>query len=107
MPDDISPELFDRLAELAALDLWPDEKEYLRGQLNGQLKAIHELERIDVPEGVPPAAHGVPYPPEISPPPRADEARVDHDLAERILAQAPQADDGYFVVPDIPHEELG
>jgi aspartyl-tRNA(Asn)/glutamyl-tRNA(Gln) amidotransferase subunit C len=107
MPDDISPELFDRLAELAALDLRPDEKEYLRGQLNGQLKAIHELERIDLPDGVPPAAHGVPYPLEISPPPRADEARIDPSLAKRILAQAPETDEGYFVVPDIPHEALG
>ena len=106
MPDDISPELFDRLAELAALELKADEKEYLRGQLNGQLRAIHELERIPMPEGVPPAAHGVPSPPENRPPLRADAASVDAHLAERILAQAPQADEGYFVVPDIPHEEL-
>ena len=106
MPDDISPELFDHLAELAALELRPDEREYLRGQLNGQLKAIHELERIPVPDDVPPAAHGVPYPPEIRPPLRADEAWVDAALAERILAQAPETDEGYFVVPEIPHTEL-
>ena len=106
MPDDISPELFDHLAELAALELRPDEREYLRGQLNGQLKAIHELESIPVPDDVPPAAHGVPYPPEIRPPLRADEAWVDAALAERILAQAPEADEGYFVVPEIPHTEL-
>jgi Asp-tRNA(Asn)/Glu-tRNA(Gln) amidotransferase C subunit len=31
---------------------------------------------------------------------------VDGGLAERILAQAPEADEGYFVVPDIPHEAL-
>ena len=106
MPDDITPELFDRLAELAALDLQPVEKEYLRAQLNGQLKAIHELERIPMLDGVPPAAHGVPYPPENRPPLRADEASVDARLAERILAQAPETDEGYFVVPDIPHEAL-
>ena len=107
MPDDISPELFDRLAELAALELQPDEREYLRGQLNGQLKSIHELERIEAPDDVPPAAHGVPYPPENRPRLRADEPWLDVALAQRILAQAPEADDGYFVVPDIPHEELG
>ena len=106
MPDAITPELFDHLAELAALDLQPDEKEYLRRQLNGQLKAIQELERIPLPDGVPPAAHGVPYPPENRPPLRPDDARVDPRLAERILAQAPQSDEGYFVVPDIPHEAL-
>ena len=37
---------------------------------------------------------------------RQDAAWVDTRLAERILAQAPQADEGYFMVPDIPHEEL-
>ncbi|MEP7356772.1 MAG: aspartyl/glutamyl-tRNA amidotransferase subunit C [Anaerolineales bacterium] len=106
MPEAITPELFDHLAELAALDLQPHEKEYLRAQLNGQLKAIQELERIPMPAGVPPAAHGVPYPPENRPPLRADEAWVDAALAQRILAQAPQLEDGYFVVPDIPHQAL-
>ena len=41
MDDEISPDLFNHLAELAA-----DEAEYLRRQLNNQLKAIHKLETI-------------------------------------------------------------
>jgi aspartyl-tRNA(Asn)/glutamyl-tRNA(Gln) amidotransferase subunit C len=106
MPDDITPELFNHLVELAALELTPPEAEYLRGQLNGQLKAIAELERTPVPEDVPPAAHGVPYPANIRPPLRADQAYVDPALAERILRQAPEAQDGYFAAPDIPHESL-
>ena len=60
MPDEINPELFARLAQLAALELDPRESEYLRAQLNVQLRAIAELERIAVPDDVPPAAHGVP-----------------------------------------------
>lgn len=106
MPDEISPELFARLAEFAALELNPDESEYLRTQLNGQLKAIAELERIAVPDDVPPAAHGVPFPPNIRPTLRDDHAEVDAALAERILRQAPEGDEGYFVVPEIPHTEL-
>ena len=106
MPDEISPELFARLAELAALQLDPQESEYLRAQLNGQLKAIGELERIAVPDDVPAAAHGVPYPTDIRPPLRADEARVDPVLAERILRQAPESEDGYFVAPEIAHTAL-
>jgi len=106
MPDEISPELFAHLVELAALELGPDEGEYLRRQLNGQLKAIHELERTPVPDDVPLAAHGVVFGPDIRPSLRADLADCDPALAARILAQAPETEEGYFVVPEIPHTDL-
>ena len=106
MPDEISPDLFARLSVLAALELDPRESEYLRSQLNGQLKAIAELERIAVPDDVPAAAHGVPFPPEIRPPLRSDVALVDPVLAERILRQAPEGEEGYFVAPDVQHIQL-
>jgi len=100
MPDEITRELFVHLVELAALELAPEESEYLRGQLNGQLKAIHELERIPVPDDVPAAAHGVMFSPEIRPALRADQTRP-CDEADKILQQAPEMDEGYFVVPEI------
>jgi aspartyl-tRNA(Asn)/glutamyl-tRNA(Gln) amidotransferase subunit C len=105
MSDEITPELFEHLVELAALKLTPEESEYLRKQLNGQLKAIHELEHIPLSDEVPPAAHGVTFSAAIRPPLRADEAHRS-PYAETILKQAPETDDGYFVVPDIPHTEL-
>jgi aspartyl-tRNA(Asn)/glutamyl-tRNA(Gln) amidotransferase subunit C len=112
MADEITPELFEHLVELAALELGPDESEYLRAQLNGQLKAIAELERIAIPDDVPAAAHGIVYTPELSPPLRADEPRPadsaapGHTLADRILAQAPERDERYFVAPETQHTEL-
>ncbi len=106
MPDEITPELFAHLAELAAFELAPEESEYLRQQLNSQLRAIHELERIPVADNVPPAAHGVPYPPAVRPPLRPDVIDCSPALAERILRQAPESDEGYFVVPEIPHTDL-
>lgn len=105
MSDLITPELFAHLAELAALDLSPEESEYLRQQLNGQLKAIAELERIPIPDDVPPAAHGVAFPPHIRPALREDTPRPSTDAA-KILAQAPEVDEGYFIVPEIPHTDL-
>ena len=105
MADEITPELFEHLVELAALKLTPEESEYLRQQLNGQLKAIHELERIPVPDEVPPAAHGVTLTPGQRAPLRADEA-LPSACAEKILRQAPETDEGYFVVPEIPHTDL-
>ncbi len=105
MTDSITPDLFDHLIQLAALELTPQEKEYLRQELNNQLKAIHELEAIPIPADVPVTSHGVPYTPEITPPIRADEWRP-HPQPQEILAQAPEIDDGYIIVPDIPHTEL-
>jgi len=106
VPDEISPDLFAHLASLAALELDPRESEYLRQQLNGQLKAIADLERISISDNVPPAAHGVPFPVEIRALLREDYAAVDPVLAARILRQAPEGEEGYFVVPDIQHTQL-
>jgi len=105
MTDEITPEIFSHLVDLAALELDPAEAEYLRGELNNQLKAIHELAAIPLDESVPPASHGVPFTPEISPPARPDEWRPEPDPA-RLLNAAPETEDGYLVVPEIPTEEL-
>jgi aspartyl-tRNA(Asn)/glutamyl-tRNA(Gln) amidotransferase subunit C len=105
MSDSITPQVFERLVRLAALELDEQESEYLRGQLNNQLKAIHELEQIPLDEAVKPSSHGIPYTPEITPPTRQDK-QVDCLNPEEIIAQAPDTDDGYIVVPDIPHQEL-
>lgn len=103
--DKISPELFQHLVELAALELDPEEGEYIRRQLNNQLLAIDELVQIPLDESTPLAAHGVPYPPEVSAALRPDEHQPFANSAA-ILAQAPQTEDGHFVTPDIPHEDI-
>ena len=105
MIDSISPELFNHLVQLAALELSPEESEYLRQQLNNQLKAIHELEAIPLEVDTPLTYHGVPYTPANTPPLRPDEWKLD-PAAPDILAQAPETDDGYLIVPEIPHEDL-
>lgn len=102
MSDIITPELFTYLVDLAALELGPEEADYLRRQLNNQLKAIRELERIPVPDDVPPAAHGVTFGPALRPALR-DDVIAPSGLSAAILAQAPETDEGYFVVPEIPH----
>jgi aspartyl-tRNA(Asn)/glutamyl-tRNA(Gln) amidotransferase subunit C len=105
MTDEINPETFEHLVELAALELDAMQSEYLRRQLNNQLKAIHELEAIPLDDSVPPARHGVPFPVEISPAPRPDTWQPYPDPGE-ILAQAPEFEDGYIIVPEIPHTDL-
>ncbi|MBN2555067.1 MAG: hypothetical protein JXA97_03925 [Anaerolineales bacterium] len=103
--DEITRSVFDHLVELAAFELDADEAEYLHGELNGQLKSIAELAAIDIPAGMEITSHGVPYPPPTRPALREDEALLCPD-SEFILAQAPELEDRYIVVPDIPNEEL-
>lgn len=105
MSESISPDLFAHLVNLAALQLTPEEAEYLRQQLNNQLKSISELAAIPLGEDVPITSHGVPYTQAISPTPRDDTWRP-YPNPEDILSQAPVVEDGYIIVPDIPHTNL-
>ena len=105
MSDEISPELFNHLVDLAALELSADESDYLRKQLNNQLKAIHELELIPLDQSTPVASHGVPYSAQISPEIRDDILTPFLDPS-RLLLGAPEIADNYIVVPDIPHQDL-
>jgi aspartyl-tRNA(Asn)/glutamyl-tRNA(Gln) amidotransferase subunit C len=105
MPDEITREMFDHLVLLAALELSPEESEYLRSELINQLKAINELEAIPLDPSTPIASHGVPYTPDITPPVRQD-TWAPYPAPQDILAQAPQVDEEYIIVPEIPHTEL-
>lgn len=103
--DEITPEIFDHLVDLAAFYLEPEESEYLRKELNAQLKAIRELEALDVSPEVPITSHGVPFKAAISAPLREDVIEACPE-ADDIVAGAPETELRYIVVPDIPHEEL-
>ncbi len=105
MSEEIDRETFEHLVLLAALELSPEEGEYIRRQLNNQLNAIHELEAIPLDAAVAASSHGVPYTPQTSQALRSDEWQPYDDPAG-IIAQAPQTEDGYIVVPDIPHQKL-
>ena len=105
MPDTISKETFDHLVDLAALQLDEQEAAYLLQQLNNQLKAISELEAIPLDPDTSITTHGVPYTPQIAPRPRPDLWRP-FARPEDILSQAPETEDGYIAVPEIPHTDL-
>jgi aspartyl-tRNA(Asn)/glutamyl-tRNA(Gln) amidotransferase subunit C len=105
MSDKITKEIFDHMVQLAALELDEKEAEYLRRELNNQLKAIDELEAIPIDPETPIASHGVPYTAAISAEARDDEW-IPWPDPEAILAQAPESEERFFVVPDIPHEDL-
>ncbi len=105
MSEAITLEVFRHLVDLAALELDDAEADYLRGELNSQLKAVRELASIEAPADTPITSHGVPYTAASSPPPRPDVIRPS-ERADDILAQAPGTEGRYVVVPDIPHTDL-
>ena len=103
--NEISEDIFRHLVDLAAFYLEDEEAVYLRRELNGQLKAIRELDAIDVDGSVPITSHGVPYTEAMRLPLRQD--RIEPStMADDILEQAPEVDERSIIVPDIPHEEI-
>jgi aspartyl/glutamyl-tRNA(Asn/Gln) amidotransferase C subunit len=105
MTQQIDPDTFAHLVDLASFEFEPEQADYLRQQLNNQLKAIQELTSIPLDESVPVSLHGVPYPVEISQALRQDVPSPFAD-GEALTAQMPQFEDGYVIVPDIPHQTL-
>lgn len=105
MTEEITPEVFEHMVRLAALELDSQQAGYLRRELNHQLNAIHELEAIPLDPDTPLTSHGVPYTPEITPDIRADEWQP-YPEPDDILAQAPETEERYIVVPEIKHTEL-
>jgi len=104
--DNLIPrDVLDHLVDLAAFSLEEQEKSYLHEQMNNQLNSIRELEAIPLPDDLPVTTHGVDYGKDGTPPLRKDEW-VPCQNSSDILAQAPQVENDYIVVPDIPTTEL-
>jgi len=93
----ISPELFEKLVSLAALELTTEESTYLFEEMNHQLASVEALSQIPLPEGVEPSLHGLE--------PTGSPARVDQwqpfPNPEAIIALAPEIEDGMITVPDV------
>jgi len=84
-----------RCARLAHLSLEEAEIEPLRRQMAEFLSHAQSLDLLDL-EGVEPCTHGL----ELPLPRRDDEPRPGLTQAQ-ALANAPQADQGYFLVPKV------
>lgn len=93
----ISPELFNKLVGLAALELTAEESAYLFDEMNNQLASVEALSQIPLPEGIEPSLHGLE--PQGSPP-RADQWQP-FSAPEEIIALAPETEDGMISVPDV------
>jgi aspartyl-tRNA(Asn)/glutamyl-tRNA(Gln) amidotransferase subunit C len=83
------------VAHLARLELTGTEIERFAGQIGQILEYMETLERVDT-GGVAPTSHAIALTNAF----RADET-VAHLERESVLANAPQEEDGCFVVPRV------
>lgn len=91
----VDEELVRRIARLARIKLERDEVERLSGELSGILNFVEQLSELDT-DGVEPMTSAVPTRLKQ----REDEVTDGH-YPDRILANAPQSEEHYFVVPTV------
>lgn len=89
----------ERIAELARLNLKPEEKQKLGKDLGAILDYVKKLEALDT-KGVEPTSHVLNMENVF----RADEVKPS-DAADKALEHAPQADGRFFKVPKIVHRD--
>jgi aspartyl-tRNA(Asn)/glutamyl-tRNA(Gln) amidotransferase subunit C len=84
-----------RIAHLARIAVGDGEIEHLRGELNTILGWVEQLQQVNV-DGVEPMTSVTPMRLKM----RKDEVTEGGDAA-RVLANAPQAENGFFLVPKV------
>jgi aspartyl-tRNA(Asn)/glutamyl-tRNA(Gln) amidotransferase subunit C len=84
-----------RIAHLARIAVDDDEIEHLQGEINSILGFIEQLKEANV-EGVEPMTSVTPMKLAL----REDKVTDGGDAA-RVLANAPQTEEGFFVVPKV------
>jgi len=91
----IRREEVERIAELARLELTESERERMAAELSKILDFIAALDRLDLAASAPSvfAPEGTPL--------RADEPNGRRLATDAALAAAPEAEDGFFLVPPI------
>jgi aspartyl-tRNA(Asn)/glutamyl-tRNA(Gln) amidotransferase subunit C len=84
-----------RIARLARIKITDDEAKGLEKELSGLLDWVEQLKEVDT-DGVEPMTRVVP----VDLPRRADKI-TDGEIQEKVTANAPLSEDGYFVVPKV------
>jgi aspartyl-tRNA(Asn)/glutamyl-tRNA(Gln) amidotransferase subunit C len=82
-----------RIARLARIAEPSDRLATLTGELNGILDWIEQLNEVDV-DGVEPMTTPVKFPL-----PQREDVVSDGGIRDKVLANAPSAEEGFFVVP--------
>ena len=84
-----------RIAHLARIAVADHEIEHLRGEINNVLAFVEQLNEVNV-DGVEPTASVEDMKLKMR-----EDVVNDGGYAERVLANAPASDDGFFLVPKV------
>jgi aspartyl-tRNA(Asn)/glutamyl-tRNA(Gln) amidotransferase subunit C len=84
-----------RIAHLARIAVKEEEIEHLQGELNAMLAFVEQLSEVNV-EGVEPMTSVTPMAMRM----REDKV-TDGDNPQAVLANAPQSDDNFYLVPKV------
>ena len=84
-----------KIASLARLAMSDDDAQALVPELNGILKWVEQLGEVDV-TGVEPMTAVIPNTLRLR-----DDVVTDGDVRDKVLANAPQAEHGFFTVPKV------
>jgi aspartyl-tRNA(Asn)/glutamyl-tRNA(Gln) amidotransferase subunit C len=95
----LSPEDVSRIAKLARLELSPAEETAMLGSLNGFFKIVEQMSAVDT-SGLEPLHTPLSAIGEVALRLRPD-AVTEVDQRERNMANAPAAEDGLFLVPQV------
>ena len=84
-----------RIARLARIAISDDDVPHLQGELNAILAFVEQLDEVEV-EGVEPMTSVTPMPMK-----KRQDGVTDGGYPEKIVANAPASDDGFFLVPKV------
>jgi aspartyl-tRNA(Asn)/glutamyl-tRNA(Gln) amidotransferase subunit C len=84
-----------RIAHLARIGVSDAETPHLQNEINAILKFVEALNAVDV-EGVEPMTSVLPM--RL---PMRDDVVTDGGIPEKVLANAPLTEDGFFLVPKV------
>jgi len=84
-----------RIARLARIEISPTEAEQTRGQLNGILAFVEQLQAVNT-DGIEPMAHAVDVVQRLRP-----DAVTEPDCREAFQAIAPDTEAGLYLVPRV------
>lgn len=91
----VDVETVKRVARLSRLALQESDAERMTGELNAILGFVEQLDEVNV-DGVEPMTSVVP-----TDLPRREDKVSDGDKAEEIVANAPQTEENFFLVPKV------
>ena len=91
----VDQETVRRIARLARIAISDDDVPHLQGELNAILAFVEQLDEVEI-EGVEPMTSVTPMPMK-----KRQDGVIDGGYPEKIVANAPATDDGFFLVPKV------